>query len=294
MTRAALVILLVSAAACTRATGPEFTITELVYPGATATVASGINDAGHIAGSYWLGDDIYGFVYRDGAFTSVQYPDAGPTQLFGIGPEGDVTGAYRMADEQDPMAFHGFVLTRSGEFRDLRHPEWRYSMGMGVLADGTVVGCYHNEDGIPGMRGMMIPAAAFTASGITPAAVRIYDVAASMHNGATPDGSRVVGTIFDRGRGYVLDGTGSATTIHAPNATRTEAWGVNTSGVVVGTYQDAGAVSHGFVFENGAFTTLDVPDAKSTIVYGINAGGQVVGAFEAPDGPRRGFTAQRR
>jgi uncharacterized membrane protein len=294
MNRALLaVVALVAAAGCNRQAEPAYTFTELSFPGSTATVASGINDAGHIVGAYWKEARAYGFVYWDGAYTTIQYPNALQTQLQDITREGDIVGSYGASDGETGMSINGFVLTRSGEFKDLRHASFRYGMAMGIADDGTVVGCYHNEDGIPSMRAMTIPAHAFTEAGVTLDAVDILDRRASMHNGTAPDGRKIAGMISDIGRGYVLEG-GVLTHIDVPEARRTEAWDVNASGVVVGVWIDGASVRHGFLLENGRFTTIDVPDAAGTSTFGINARGDIVGGFRTADEQRRGFLATRR
>jgi uncharacterized membrane protein len=293
MTRAIIVVVsLMTAAGCTRQTESTYSFTELSFPGSTATSAAGINDAGHIVGTYWQEGRAHGFVFRDGAYTSIAFPNALQTQLHGISQEGDIVGSYGVDDGQSGMVFHGFLMTRSGDFKEFQHPDFRYGMAMGIAADGTVVGCYHNEDGVPGMRGMTIPAHAFIEAGVTLDAVSILDTPTSMHNGTAPDGSKIVGMISDIGRGYLIEGD-VLTHIDVPDAKRTEAWGVSSSGTVVGVYVDAASARHGFVLENGQFTTIDVPDAKSTVAMGINARGQIVGGFETADGQRRGYVAAR-
>lgn len=58
------------------------------YPGATYTVASGIDDKGEIAGYYGsresgkVGRGDHGFVFRDGKFNTVDYPGAAGTRLY--------------------------------------------------------------------------------------------------------------------------------------------------------------------------------------------------------------------
>jgi uncharacterized membrane protein len=83
---------------------------------------------------------------------------------------------------------------------------------------------------------------------------------------------------------------GSAyTTIDAPGASETLAFGVNSSGEIVG-YYSAGSVDHGFVFDGIAFTPLDVEGATSTRAFGINDSGLIVGSYDIAGGPHHGFT----
>jgi uncharacterized membrane protein len=95
--------------------------------------------------------------------------------------------------------------------------------------------------------------------------------------------------------GFVLD-RGRFTTVEAPEAAnQTLAYGVNNRGQIVGGYDDADGVAHGFVRDKrGRFTTYDVPGAYATIITRINDRGQMVGDyFETSDtyaqGVKRGF-----
>jgi len=74
----------------------------------------------------------------------------------------------------------------------------------------------------------------------------------------------------------------SFTTFNAPGASGfgTNAYGINDSGQIVGSFFDAGnTTTHGFVNTGGSFTTIDVPGATRTAAYGINHSGQIVGWF---------------
>ena len=69
--------------------------TPVDFPLARRTIASGINDAGEIAGLYSdAGNNTHGFVDAGGAFATVDVAGARDTQLTGIASGGAVTGAY--------------------------------------------------------------------------------------------------------------------------------------------------------------------------------------------------------
>lgn len=77
--------------------------------------------------------------------------------------------------------------------------------------------------------------------------------------------------------------------IDAPSSTLTTAFGINPAGDVVGTYNDAAGVQHGFLLSRGQFTTIDVPGwlvgatgTLPTVGRGINPAGDIVGSFTAP------------
>jgi hypothetical protein len=69
--------------------------------------------------------------------------------------------------------------------------------------------------------------------------------------------------------------------IDVPGATRTAANGNNTLEIVVGEFDDANGLTHGFVWKEGVFTTIDAPgaDPPGSIVNGINAPGQLAGTY---------------
>jgi probable HAF family extracellular repeat protein len=80
------------------------------------------------------------------------------------------------------------------------------------------------------------------------------------------------------------------TTIDDPLGTGTEAFGINSSGQIVGYYL-AGGAAHGFLYSGGIYTTLDDPDplATATFAQGINNAGQIVGYYRDSNGNAHGF-----
>ena len=67
---------------------------------------------------------------------------------------------------------------------------------------------------------------------------------------------------------------------------------INDFGQIVGWYQDAAMVQHGFVAQNGTFTTIDNPlGVKGTTVQGINDDGQIVGTYTDAAGTQHGFVS---
>jgi probable HAF family extracellular repeat protein len=77
--------------------------------------------------------------------------------------------------------------------------------------------------------------------------------------------------------GFISSG-GSLTTLNIAGATRTEAYGINNAGQVVGDYStNNGATYGGFLYNSGSFTTFNVPGSIGTIPLDINSTGQIVG-----------------
>ena len=74
------------------------------------------------------------------------------------------------------------------------------------------------------------------------------------------------------------------TTIDAPGSVQgTFANGINAAGQIVGSYNDASGIPHGFLRTTGpiftAYTPINDPFAIFTVAEGINASGQVVGYY---------------
>jgi len=69
------------------------------------------------------------------------------------------------------------------------------------------------------------------------------------------------------------------TSIDFPGAVLTVAQGINAGGQVVGWYNDAAHILHGFLMNGGSFTPVDYPGAIATDARGIGPGGEIVGVF---------------
>lgn len=78
--------------------------------------------------------------------------------------------------------------------------------------------------------------------------------------------------------------------IDFPGATLTIAYGINKASDIVGTYNDASGVTHGFLLSAGTFTTIDYPGATLSVAAGINDAGLIVGQINDTAGHGHGFT----
>lgn len=258
-----------------------FDFRTLEVPGATRTVASGIDDGGQIVGSYDDSAGTHGFVLREGKFTTIDFPGAVWTTALGIGTRGEIVGAYKMRGEP-AVALHGFLRTIAGRFERIASPPHKYTIAQRILPDGTILGCRHDDDFGASMKGIVLSAHSRSET----------EAFASMHNGATRDLRRIVGLYNyapgDRSAAYVID-DGTFKPLVVPGSTANSAWDVNLAGEVVGSYRDSTGV-HGFVLIADGFVPLDVPKAAMTRGLGINASGAVVGSFDA-GGRTYGFLA---
>jgi probable HAF family extracellular repeat protein len=83
--------------------------------------------------------------------------------------------------------------------------------------------------------------------------------------------------------------------IDGPNATYTDAVGINNRGEIVGSFGDAQGRRHGYVLRNGTFTTLDFPaqGVIETGAKGINDRGEVAGFYVQSGADIHGFVWRR-
>ena len=263
---------------------PSFIITTIDVPGALSTGAQGINAEGVISGAYRDASGLHGFILRDGVFETVDYPDADNTELRGIGPDGAVVGDH-WNNGEEATAAHGFRRTADGQFTTVHFPGHLYEFPQRILADGTILGCRHDHDLMASMRGVRTGRDGSTE----------IDEFASMNNGATPAGRRIVGLYTNmmaanRTEAYIID-DGVLTPFLVPGSTLTTAWDVNPRGDVVGVYRNASGF-HGYVITTEGITTIDVPGASATRAFGINARGDVIGTYVA-GGVTHSFLAKR-
>jgi probable HAF family extracellular repeat protein len=77
----------------------------LIFPGATFTGASSINDNGVVVGYYFVYPNFNGFLYKNGKYFSFSYPGALYTAPNAINNAGQIVGAYSL----DNVTYHGFV-----------------------------------------------------------------------------------------------------------------------------------------------------------------------------------------
>jgi uncharacterized membrane protein len=84
------------------------TLTVFDYPGASNTVATGVDDFGDIVGYYVDATGRHGFLDIGNTFTSITFPGASETDVYGVNNEGQLVGTAWTGTLQDEVA-SGFV-----------------------------------------------------------------------------------------------------------------------------------------------------------------------------------------
>jgi probable HAF family extracellular repeat protein len=78
--------------------------------------------------------------------------------------------------------------------------------------------------------------------------------------------------------------------LNVPNSAWSVATGINTSGLIVGTYQDVAGLTHGFTTSDSVnFTDVDFPGVNDTEVIDVNDGGAVAGTYFDAANVQHGF-----
>lgn len=121
------------------------TFTTIDFPGATGTVAYGVNNAGSIVGFYGdLASHVHAFLNQGGAlgtYTSFDYPGATITTATGINDDNQISGYYT-----DSLGtYHGF-LDQAGNFTNIDYPGATGTDMHGINGDAQIAGGCPNGD----------------------------------------------------------------------------------------------------------------------------------------------------
>lgn len=260
-------------------------------PDALGTSAYGINDLGHIVGTYrhpqisGQFSTNHGFLLKNGEFTTIEYPHA-PDETpdiaefaYDINNRGQIVGSYRMGHGFD----YGFRID-GGVFSTISSSEFDVTAARGINDLGTIVGNF-NSSRIPNLHSFMLKSGIFTV-------VDVPDAISTAAHGINIAEDIVGDYVGSDGKqhGY-LSRRGSITVIDRPGAQQTTPYGINVWGQIVGSTFGETAGTHGFLLARGKYLTIDYPGAVSTEVFGINNRGQLVGDYQDADGRTHGFVA---
>jgi hypothetical protein len=306
--------------------GPTFKFVSIDVPGSAGTIATGINRRRDIVGIYYdTANNEHGFLLKDGNFFTVDVPGSLvgvsgtlQTEANGINARGDIVGDYFAppgapgapactADTPplSPQCRRGF-LYRRGQFSDVLVPGKKGSIPNAISPDGTIYGCDHDDDYFTSMVGFgrigLDTYITLNAGGGELTNPK-ESVLGSMNNGATPDGSVIVGLYIDppeasgQNRGYIVH-DGKFHSYDVPGSTATQIWGINPAADFVGLYDDTNGNEHGFLqrWDGAAPITIDVPsgppfNAILTDAFAINPAGDIVGLYIDGAGNLHGYLA---
>lgn len=247
----------------------EYTLEAIAYPDAVWTRVSGINNKGHVAGSYNDGTKTHGYIYDGISFTTVDFPGAVETSLRNINDSGKVVGWYNFNGQGIGYnTTYGFLYDNVAYY-SVAFPGGDYGSGVpdetsinGINNNDIAVGQYWvgGERGFTYDNGVIVTkyGAYFGAYGED-----INDngiIVAHWVEPATQQSWLLINGVLQDFNGL-------------ENVSELHAYGINNLGHVVGELSwrdDIFAVN--FIYD-GEFKPLDLPG----IVHDINDSGQIVG-----------------
>ena len=277
-------------------------------PGHVDTGLHGVNHRGDVAGYFddgaRAGGVAYptGFVLWHGKIRPVRWAPDIYSDLNGINDAGDAVGYYGHVGR---IANSGFLYeSRSSSHIPLVFPATvRTTIGAGINDHGTIVGTLNvDQTGLPqnaDHKGYIkrrdqvsVPAYQLVS----------YPGAPETFGNGINDAGTVVGNYHARSgdvtssRSFIRTrATYSTVNLHRLCAARSEAWGVNDRGDVVGFYTDTVGAVHGYVAGRWrSISRVDVPGAQTTQLYSITNQGVLYGTYDDARGVAHGFIATPR
>jgi hypothetical protein len=253
-------------------TPANITFTTIDVPGAHYTGVWGINKTGDMVGNYGqdTNADSHGFLYGNGAFTYFDYPGESKTVPTGINDSGLIAGH---AGDSSVVGF----LYDGTSFTSIQHGTDSATFVIGINNAGDVVG---GTGTIFATKGFKMRDGKFKRLNVPGEFIYIYGTGIN-------NLGKIVGWTDDDGFVCRL---GSCQLIDFPGAIKTEAWGINDSGIIVGWYEKGPPYAiHGFASKNGRYISFDYPGAGATAATGINSSGQIVGEYTSDFSAYHGF-----
>lgn len=254
------------------------TFTTIDVPGAIATRVTAINSAGDMVGTYFDGQVFHGFLLKDGTFQTLDMPFVHKTEPMSINDAGQIVGYYMFNGQNAP---HGFLF-ENGRFKKVNFPGSSGSVASSINNRGQIVGFYYQNtaasNGFMFFNGTFTtlnPPGDFHSVSVLGSNDRgdvsgLVSVSPGVGKGFRGSGSTFVGIVVpdavstyawgisnlrvvvgeyvktDGNASSFLLQNGAITTFDVPGALDTEARGINSSGQIVGSYDDANAL-HGFI-----------------------------------------------
>jgi len=251
------------------------------YPGASLTLAGGINDYDEVVGTFQVSGSTHGF-YHDGfsTFTQMDFPGSNRTSVEDINNSGQMVGNYRTGVANE----YGFIYS-GGTYTqiDFPDPNHTYTRASAINNLGVVTGFYYTGEGnnYTHMYSYTYGDGVFTEPLIQyPGAwgTRAIDI---------NDEGHIVGyydVTSQPQRGF-LYADGAFTSLAVPGALSTRATGITNAGIVTGVYHAGTGVWYGFVFDGTDYWTgvnYPIPGVTNTFPEGVNNKGRLVGYFQDP------------
>jgi probable HAF family extracellular repeat protein len=208
--------------------------TTIDRPGFAYTAAFGINDVGQIVGSNDPSDQAFTYDIATQTFTEIGFPGADITLPFAINNAGAIAGTASDGGREQT----GFELLGS-TYKIVAPPKTYNVTVSGITASGEVLGTI---SGLAGPRTFLFHEGGYTL-------LKITGVSNPIVSGVNPAGTVFVGYYEDAGAdvGFLYQ-AGNLQQLNFPGSMYTLPAGINSAGMVVGTFLDSGLNTHGFLW----------------------------------------------
>jgi probable HAF family extracellular repeat protein len=209
---------------------------------APQSFAFSLNNVGQIAGGF-IGPDnnFHGFIFCSGKITQIDFPGGNNTQAFGVNDLGQVIGIYKDANSKT----HAFTLI-AGQYKNADLPGGLLTVPFSISDRGIIVGQFSNVAHTIGHGYFEIPGGKFT----------LYDAPGAAPNSTFFISVNVLNQILGAYetpssdfQNFLLT-NGKLKLFNVPDsfqATSVSAQTINDFGVIVGFYNDANNLAHGFI-----------------------------------------------
>lgn len=265
----------------------QYSFSPIDYPNSgNTTSAFGINNTGVVTGNYLDPGTglVTGFVYANGAYTSVAVPSALSTSLGAINGAGLALGTYEaVGNTIHSFTYDGSNITFLPDYPGTGVTE---TAAYGINNAGRIVGVTSSDASFVPFSGFELVAGVYTP----------YAYPGSVSTGllGINDSGAIVGNYFDAqggSFGFLLP-SGLASTpveVNFPGAAGTWPLSINNFGDIAGFYEDSDNIGHGFVYDGSTYLTVDYPDdpglspvipgETGTFLWQINDQGQLAGTY---------------
>jgi hypothetical protein len=256
----------------------------------------GINSSNVIAGYFGSGAPGHpnkGYVlnppYGQADYVNENFPGSAQTQVTALNNKGDTAGFWVNGQNTN----RGFIEW-NGVFTSYTDPNTPHGAGsvnqlLGINNSGVAVGFYDDVSG---------NAHAYSVNQATGVFTTIHVPGTSKVATGINKRGDIVGVSTTSGvtSSWLLVG-GRLTSFQFPGGSDTQAFGVNNSDEIVGSYLDGSGVMHGFTLTDptgphSVWQSIDDPNGiGSTVVNGINSAGDLVGFYTDAAGNTDGMLA---
>lgn len=264
----------------------QYTLETIVYPDAVWTSANGINNKGHVVGTYNDGAKTHGYIYN-GNFTTVDFPGAAETSLSNINDSGKVVGWYNFNGQGI-----GFNNTYGFLYDNVAYYSVAFSDGQYGVANDISINGINNKDIAVGQYWVGAERGFTYDNGVISEKFPVYGEDIN-------DNGVIVARLVEPGSECTLGNSARSCLIingefqnfnGLEGGEELDAYGINNLGQVVGIGELRGDEDFygNFIYDGEKFVPLDLPGT----VTDINDRGQIVGyEYPAPFGSGLAYIA---